>query len=195
MAGLSQAGKHRTARPLSATQNGFGPACRPRNSQREDPNALKVGCVQPKLRHVGASPRTLDYRSRRNLDKSAVQQLPAGKWDQGPAQPDASRPLPGSATWLACAWHNAACPHRNNRASTKRLPRCSMIGAWPTAHGRFRAFPRPDKNRLADPGTNLAPRDRLNAKPTRDLYGDRSRTAYEADQFLITRQHAVDCMA
>jgi DNA replication protein DnaC len=33
-----------------------------------------------KLRHVGASPEDVDYRSRRNLDKALFQKLLTGKW-------------------------------------------------------------------------------------------------------------------
>jgi len=33
-----------------------------------------------KLRHVGASPEDIDYKTRRGLDKSLFQQLLTGKW-------------------------------------------------------------------------------------------------------------------
>ena len=62
-----------------------------------------------KLRHVGAAPEDVDYRSRRNLDKALFQQLLTGKWIRDRRNLMITGPCGVGKTWLACAIAQSAC--------------------------------------------------------------------------------------
>lgn len=62
-----------------------------------------------KLRHVGASPEDVDYKSRRGLDKVLFQQMLTGRWIKDRRNLMITGPCGVGKTWLACALAQAAC--------------------------------------------------------------------------------------
>ena len=62
-----------------------------------------------RLRHVGAAPEDVDYKTRRGLDKPLFQQLLTGKWIREKRNLMITGPCGVGKTWLACALAQAAC--------------------------------------------------------------------------------------
>ena len=116
-----------------------------------------------KLRHVGAAPEDVDYRSRRNLDKALFQQLLTGKWIKDRRNLMITGPCGVGKTWLACALAQAAC-RDGTTVTYKRLPR--LFAELELAHGDgrfprlFRSLTKTDLLILDDWGP-----DRLNEPP------------------------------
>lgn len=85
-----------------------------------------------RLRHTGACPEDVDYRTRRGLDKALFQDLLTGKWITEKRNLIITGPCGVGKTWLACALTQAAC--RNGiTALYKRLPRLFSeldLAAW-----------------------------------------------------------------
>jgi len=57
-----------------------------------------------RLRHVGAAPEDLDYKTRRGLDKPLFQQLLTGKWIRDKRNLMITGPCGVGKTWLAVPW-------------------------------------------------------------------------------------------
>jgi DNA replication protein DnaC len=119
-----------------------------------------------KMRHLGASPEDIDYKSRRGLDK-ALDHCPRTNGGQGLAPADADRtldqrqtqsydPLPDrrckaslrrtgpcgvGKTWLACALAQSAC-RDGITVLYKRMPRLFDELDWLTETGVSRACSR-----------------------------------------------------
>ncbi|MFT5062627.1 MAG: DNA replication protein DnaC, partial [Polaromonas sp.] len=142
-----------------------------------------------KLRHVGASPEDVDYRSRRNLDKALFQKLLTRKWIKDRRNLMITGPCGVGKTWLACALAQAAC-RTGTTVIYKRLPR--LFDELELAHGDgrfphlFRSLTKTDLLILDDWGP-----DRLNAAQRRDLM-EIVEDRYEAGSTLITSQLPVD---
>ena len=62
-----------------------------------------------RLRHVGAAPEDVDYKTRRGLDKSLFQSLLSGNWIKDKRNLMITGPCGVGKTWLACALAQAAC--------------------------------------------------------------------------------------
>lgn len=91
-----------------------------------------------RLRHVGACPEDVDYRSRRGLDKALFQSLLTARWITDKRNLIITGPCGVGKTWLGCALAQAAC--RNGvTVLYKRLPR--LFEELDLAHGDGR-FPR-----------------------------------------------------
>ncbi len=91
-----------------------------------------------RLRHVGAAPEDVDYKTRRGLDKPLFQQLLTGKWIRDKRNLMITGPCGVGKTWLACALAQAAC-RDGMTVLYKRTPR--LFGELELAHGDGR-FPR-----------------------------------------------------
>ena len=91
-----------------------------------------------KLRHVGASPEDIDYKSRRGLDKALFQQMLTGRWIKDRRNLMITGPCGVGKTWLACALAQAAC-RDGVTVLYKRMPR--LFDELELAHGDGR-FPR-----------------------------------------------------
>ena len=62
-----------------------------------------------KLRHRGAVPEDIDYKSRRGLDKALFQQMLTGRWIKDKRNLIITGLCGVGKTWLACALAQAAC--------------------------------------------------------------------------------------
>lgn len=120
-----------------------------------------------RLRHVGAAPENVDYKTRRGLDKALFQNLLTGKWIKDKRNLMITGPCGVGKTWLACALAQAAC-REGVTVLYKRATR--LFDELELAHGDGR-FPRVFKTLtktqlliLDDWGP-----DRLNASQRRDL--------------------------
>ena len=91
-----------------------------------------------KLRHVGASPEDVDYKTRRGLDKALFQQMLTGRWIKDKRNLMITGPCGVGKTWLACALAQAAC-RDGITVLYKRMPR--LFDELELAHGDGR-FPR-----------------------------------------------------
>ncbi len=69
-----------------------------------------------RLRHVGAAPEDVDYKTRRGLDKALFQQLLTGNWIRDKRNLMITGSCGVGKTWLACALAQAA-----SRASFEAL--------------------------------------------------------------------------
>ena len=138
-----------------------------------------------KLRHVGAAPEDVDYRTRRGLDKALFQKLLTGQWIKERRNLMINGPCGVGKTWLACALAQSAC-RDGTTVLYKRLPR--LFDELELAHGDgrfprlFRTLTKTDLLILDDWGP-----DRLNASQRRDLM-EIVEDRYGAGSTLITSQ-------
>lgn len=120
-----------------------------------------------RLRHVGAAPEDVDYKTRRGLDKSLFQNLLTGKWIRDKRNLMITGPCGVGKTWLACALAQAAC-REGVTVLYKRTTR--LFDELELAHGDgrfprvFKALTKTQLLILDDWGP-----DRLNASQRRDL--------------------------
>ena len=142
-----------------------------------------------KLRHGGAVPEDVDYKTRRGLDKALFQQMLTGRWIKHKRNLMITGPCGVGKTWLACALAQAAC-RDGITVLYKRMPR--LFDELELAHGDGR-FPRLFKNLtktqlliLDDWG-----QDRLDASQRRDLM-EIVEDRYDAGSTLITSQLPID---
>ena len=145
-----------------------------------------------KLRHGGAVPEDVDYKTRRGLDKALFQQMLTGRWIKHKRNLMITGPCGVGKTWLACALAQAAC-RDGITVLYKRMPR--LFDELELAHGDGR-FPRLFKNLtktqlliLDDWGP-----DRLDASQRRDLM-EIAKDRYDAGSTLITSQLPIDAWA
>lgn len=142
-----------------------------------------------KLRHVGASPEDVDYKSRRGLDKGLFQQMLTGRWIKDKRNLMITGPCGVGKTWLACALAQAAC-RDGITVLYKRMPR--LFDELELAHGDgrfprlFKALTKTQLLILDDWGP-----DRLNASQRRDLM-EIVEDRYEVGSTLITSQLPID---
>ena len=120
-----------------------------------------------RLRHVGATPEDVDYKTRRGLDKALFQSLLTGKWIAVKRNLMITGPCGVGKTWLACALAQAAC-REGTTVLYKRTTR--LFDELELAHGDGR-FPRLFKSLTKTQLLILDDRgpDRLNASQRRDL--------------------------
>jgi len=138
-----------------------------------------------RLRHVGAAPEDVDYKTRRGLDKALFQNLLSGKWIKDKRNLMITGPCGVGKTWLACALAQAAC-RDGVTVLYKRTTR--LFDELELAHGDGR-FPRVFK---ALTKTQLLILDdwgpeRLNASQRRDLM-EIVEDRYGNGSILITSQ-------
>ncbi len=120
-----------------------------------------------RLRHVGATPEDVDYKTRRGLDKALFQNLLTGKWIADKRNLMITGPCGVGKTWLACALAQAAC-REGVTVLYKRATR--LFDELELAHGDgrfprvFKALTKTQLLILDDWGP-----DRLNASQRRDL--------------------------
>ena len=95
-----------------------------------------------KLRHGGAVPEDVDYKTRRGLDKALFQQMLTGRWIKHKRNLMITGPCGVGKTWLASALAQAAC-RDGITVLYKRMPR--LFDELELAHGDGR-FPRLFKN-------------------------------------------------
>ena len=138
-----------------------------------------------RLRHIGAAPEDVDYKTRRGLDKALFQSLLSGKWIKDKRNLMITGPCGVGKTWLACALAQAAC-RDGVTVLYKRTTR--LFDELELAHGDgrfprvFRALTKTQLLILDDWGP-----DRLNASQRRDLM-EIVEDRYEAGSILITSQ-------
>lgn len=138
-----------------------------------------------RLRHVGAAPEDVDYKSRRGLDKTLFQSLLTARWIKDKRNLMITGPCGVGKTWLACALAQAAC-REGITVLYKRVPR--LFDELELAHGDgrfprvFRALTKTQLLILDDWGP-----DRLNASQRRDLM-EIVEDRYGAGSTLITSQ-------
>ena len=120
-----------------------------------------------RLRHVGATPEDVDYKTRRGLDKALFQRLLTGKWIAVKRNLMITGPCGVGKTWLACALAQVAC-REGTTVLYKRTTR--LFDELELAHGDGR-FPRLFKSLTKTQLLILDDRgpDRLNASQRRDL--------------------------
>lgn len=120
-----------------------------------------------RLRHTGAAPEDVDYKTRRGLDKALFQNLLTGKWNRDKRNLMITGPCGVGKTWLACALAQAAC-REGVTVLYKRTTRLFYELELAHGDGRFpRVFKALTKTQLLildDWGP-----DRLNASQRRDL--------------------------
>jgi len=142
-----------------------------------------------KLRHVGAVPEDVDYRTARHLDKSLFQQLLTGKWIRDRRNLIITGPCGVGKTWLACALGHQAC-RDNATVLYKRATRLFSELELAHADGRyprlFRSLIKADVLIIDDWGP-----DRLTASQRRDLM-EIVEDRYGRGSTLITSQLPVD---
>ena len=142
-----------------------------------------------KLRHAGAAPEDIDYRTRRGLDKALFQKLLTGQWIKERRNLMITGPCGVGKTWLSCALAQSAC-RDGTTVLYKRLPR--LFDELELAHGDgrfprlFRSLTKTDLLILDDWGP-----DRLNASQRRDLM-EIVEDRYSAGSTLITSQLPID---
>ena len=138
-----------------------------------------------RLRHVGATPEDVDYKTRRGLDKPLFQQLLTGKWIRDKRNLMITGPCGVGKTWLACALAQNAC-RDGMTALYKRTPR--LFDELELAHGDgrfprlFKALTKAQLLILDDWGP-----DRLNTSQRRDLM-EIVEDRYQAGSTIITSQ-------
>lgn len=138
-----------------------------------------------RLRHVGAAPEDVDYKTRRGLDKPLFQQLITGKWIRDKRNLMITGPCGVGKTWLACALAQAAC-RDGMTVLYKRTPR--LFDELELAHGDgrfprlFKALTKAQLLILDDWGP-----DRLNTSQRRDLM-EIVEDRYQAGSTIITSQ-------
>ena len=138
-----------------------------------------------RLRHVGAAPEDVDYKTGRGLDKPLFQQLLTGKWIRDKRNLMITGPCGVGKTWLACALAQAAC-RDGMTVLYKRTPR--LFDELELAHGDgrfprlFKALTKAQLLILDDWGP-----DRLNASQRRDLM-EIVEDRYQAGSTIITSQ-------
>ena len=138
-----------------------------------------------RLRHIGAAPEDVDYKTRRGLDKALFQSLLSGKWIKDKRNLMITGPCGVGKTWLACALAQAAC-RDGVTVLYKRTTR--LFDELELAHGDgrfprvFKALTKTQLLILDDWGP-----DRLNASQRRDLM-EIVEDRYEAGSILITSQ-------
>jgi DNA replication protein DnaC len=138
-----------------------------------------------RLRHVGAAPEDVDYKTRRGLDKPLFQQLLTGKWIRDKRNLMITGPCGVGKTWLACALAQAAC-RDGMTVLYKRTPR--LFDELELAHGDgrfprlFKALTKTQLLILDDWGP-----DRLNTSQRRDLM-EIVEDRYQAGSTIITSQ-------
>ncbi len=142
-----------------------------------------------RLRHVGASPEDVDYKSRRGLDKALFQQMLTGRWIKDKRNLMITGPCGVGKTWLACALAQAAC-RDGVTVLYRRMPR--LFDELELAHGDgrfprlFKALTKTQLLILDDWGP-----DRLEASQRRDLM-EIVEDRYEVGSTLITSQLPID---
>ncbi len=142
-----------------------------------------------KLRHRGAVPEDIDYKSRRGLDKALFQQMLTGRWIKDKRNLIITGPCGVGKTWLACALAQAAC-RDGVTVLYKRMPR--LFDELELAHGDgrvprlFKTLTKTQLLILDDWGP-----DRLNASQRRDLM-EIVEDRYEVGSTLITSQLPID---
>lgn len=120
-----------------------------------------------RLRHVGAAPEDVDYKTRRGLDKALFQNLLTGKWIKDKRNLMITGPCGVGKIWLACALAQAAC-REGVTVLYKRTTR--LFDELELAHGDgrfprvFKALTKTQLLILDDWGP-----DRLDASQRRDL--------------------------
>lgn len=138
-----------------------------------------------RLRHVGASPEDVDYKTRRGLDKALFQNLLTGKWIRDKRNLMITGPCGVGKTWLACALAQAAC-REGVTVLYKRTTRLFDELELARGDGRFpRVFKALTKTQLLildDWGP-----DRLDASQRRDLM-EIVEDRYGNGSILITSQ-------
>lgn len=138
-----------------------------------------------RLRHVGAAPEDVDYKTRRGLDKALFQQLLTGKWIKDKRNLMITGPCGVGKTWLACALAQVAC-RDGMTVLYKRTTR--LFDELELAHGDgrfprlFKALTKTQLLILDDWGP-----DRLNANQRRDLM-EIIEDRYQTGSTLITSQ-------
>lgn len=138
-----------------------------------------------RLRHVGAAPEDVDYKTRRGLDKPLFQQLLTGKWIRDKRNLMITGPCGVGKTWLACALAQSAC-RDGMTVLYKRTPR--LFDELELAHGDgrfprlFKALTKAQLLILDDWGP-----DRPNTSQRRDLM-EIVEDRYQAGATIITSQ-------
>lgn len=156
-----------------------------RESASRDTRRFASRMRSARLRHVGACPEDVDYRTRRGLDKALFQDLLSGKWITEKRNLIITGPCGVGKTWLACALTQAAC-RNGTTALYKRLPR--LFDELELAHGDgrfprlFRSLTRTQLIILDDWGP-----DRLTSSQRRDLM-EIIEDRYQTGSTIITSQ-------
>ena len=160
-----------------------------RESSNRETKRFESRMRTAKLRHVGASPEDVDYKTRRGLDKALFQKMLTGRWIRDRRNLMITGPCGVGKTWLACALAQAAC-RDGVTVLYKRMPR--LFDELELAHGDgrfprvFKALTKTQLLILDDWGP-----DRLDASQRRDLM-EIVEDRYEAGSTLITSQLPID---
>ena len=100
-----------------------------------------------KLRHVGAAPEEVDYRTRRGLGKALFQKLLTGQWMRERWNLMITGPCGAGKTWLACALAQSAC-RDGTTVLYKRLPRL-FGGSSPMVTAASHACSEPSQRQIS----------------------------------------------